>query len=260
MILGIMACFGLEIITLTYLVSFIFKNSVYAFNKIGMWYVIFGLVLPMVLTLLVALAMAGTSSSRSFIENFKVWQGILCLDPFVGLALGLFYEVIYYQSLWESDYYCKKYKEPYYCDDPIGRAKRNLEGLLEPQYGCIIMGCAAVLYFCLSLLLDSTNQNKYKNTDTVFAGDRAYTLPPDEDVIREENLVRESQNDDYMVKTINLCKQYQNGPTAIRGNTFGIKQNEVLGLLGPNGAGKSTTFSILTMETSRSDGMACVLG
>jgi len=61
MILGIMACFGIEIITLTYLVSFIFKKSVYAFNKIGMWYVIFGLVLPMVLTLLVGLALAFSS-------------------------------------------------------------------------------------------------------------------------------------------------------------------------------------------------------
>ncbi len=90
-ILGIMACFGIEIITLTYLVSFIFKNSVYAFNKIGMWYVIFGLVLPMVLTLLVGLALA---ASRT-IEGFYVWEGLLCMDPFVGLALGLFYEVIY---------------------------------------------------------------------------------------------------------------------------------------------------------------------
>ncbi len=54
-ILGIMASFGVSIITLTYLVSFIFKKSVYAFNKIGIWYVIFGLVLPMVLTIIVAL-------------------------------------------------------------------------------------------------------------------------------------------------------------------------------------------------------------
>lgn len=67
-ILGVMATFGLEIITLTYLVSFIFKNSVYAFNKIGMWYVIFGLILPMVLTLLVALALAFAS-----IESFYTW-------------------------------------------------------------------------------------------------------------------------------------------------------------------------------------------
>lgn len=67
-ILGVMATFGLEIITLTYLVSFIFKNSVYAFNKIGMWYVIFGLILPMVLTLLVALALLFAS-----IESFYTW-------------------------------------------------------------------------------------------------------------------------------------------------------------------------------------------
>ncbi len=73
-------------------------------------------------------------------------------------------------------------------------------------------------------------------------------------------LVKESVPNEYVVKTVNLCKQYLNGPTAIRGNTFGIKKNEVLGLLGPNGAGKSTTFSILTMEAPRSDGIACVLG
>ncbi len=92
MILGIMACFGIEIITLTYLVSFIFKKSVYAFNKIGMWYVIFGLVLPMVLTLLVVLALA---FSRGLEGGVKVWQGILFMDPFVGLALGLIYVVIF---------------------------------------------------------------------------------------------------------------------------------------------------------------------
>jgi hypothetical protein len=95
MILGIMACFGLEIITLTYLVSFIFKNSVYAFNKIGMWYIIFGLVLPMVLTIIAALAIVASNS----IAGFYIWQGLLCIDPFVGLALGLFYQVIYERNL-----------------------------------------------------------------------------------------------------------------------------------------------------------------
>jgi len=44
------------------------------------------------------------------------------------------------------------------------------------------MGSSALLYFLLALLIDSKNQKKYKNTDTVFAGDKSYTLPPDEDV------------------------------------------------------------------------------
>jgi hypothetical protein len=153
MILGIMVTFGLEIITLTYLVSFIFKNSVYAFNKIGMWYVIFGLILPMVLSIIVALAL-GSASTKSF----ETWQGILCLDPFVGLALGLFYEVIFYQNIASYEYYCYLYQIPYYCDiDPAEKSKQNLEGMLQPQYACIVMGCSAVLYLCIALFLDSWN-------------------------------------------------------------------------------------------------------
>jgi ABC-type multidrug transport system ATPase subunit len=75
-------------------------------------------------------------------------------------------------------------------------------------------------------------------------------------VKREERIVKESSDEDYTVKAVNLCKKYPGGPTALRGSTFGIKQNEVLGLLGPNGAGKSTAFSILTMQTHRSEGIA----
>jgi hypothetical protein len=74
---------------LTYLVSFCFKSSVYAFNKIGMWYVIFGLILPMVLTVVVGLTLA--LSGAGSIDFLYGWAGLLCTDPFVGLALGLFY-------------------------------------------------------------------------------------------------------------------------------------------------------------------------
>lgn len=56
------------------------------------------------------------------------------------------------------------------------------------------------------------------------------------------------------MKVKNLSKVYENGYPAVSGNSFGIKQNQVLGLLGPNGAGKSTTFSMLTMEVPRSYG------
>ncbi len=86
-ILGVMASFGFAIITLTYLVSFVFKKSVYAFNKIGMWYMIFGLILPMVLTLLVALAFIRDTA------GFLGWQYFLLIDPFWGLASGLTYSI-----------------------------------------------------------------------------------------------------------------------------------------------------------------------
>ena len=65
-----------------------------------------------------------------------------------------------------------------------------------------------------------------------------------------------------MIQVNDLYKQYNNVGVlpAVRGNTFGIRKNEVLGLLGPNGAGKSTTFSILTMEQQRTAGEARILG
>lgn len=70
------------------------------------------------------------------------------------------------------------------------------------------------------------------------------TLNPDDDVLREAALVHQNQgrDDDYKVVVENLFKVYGNGFPAVGGNTFAIKQNEVLGLLGPNGAGKSSTF------------------
>jgi hypothetical protein len=42
-------------------------------------------------------------------------------------------------------------------------------------------------------------------------------------VKREERIVKESSDDDYTVKAINLCKKFPGGPTALRGSTFGIK-------------------------------------
>ena len=57
-----------------------------------------------------------------------------------------------------------------------------------------------------------------------------------------------------------MHKVYGNGYPAVGGNSFGIKENQVLGLLGPNGAGKSTTFSMLTMEHSRSFGDINIMG
>lgn len=85
-----MAAFGISIITLTYLVSNIFKSSTYAFNKIGMWYMILGLILPLVLTIIVALAFIRNES------GLYTWQYILLVDPFFGLASGLQY-VLQYQ-------------------------------------------------------------------------------------------------------------------------------------------------------------------
>ena len=48
-----------------------------------------------------------------------------------------------------------------------------------------------------------------------------------------------------MVEIQNLTKYY-GSKAALKGISFTIKENEVLGFLGPNGAGKTTIFNLLT--------------
>ena len=109
-----------------------------------------------------------------------------------------------------------------------------------------------VVFFLVSLLIDFMQQRKFRAHDGLPRNAQAgFTLPPDEDVLKEEREVIAAAGDDSLVVKVNdLYKQYNTVGVlpAVRGNTFGIRRNEVLGLLGPNGAGKSTTFSILTME------------
>ena len=45
----------------------------------------------------------------------------------------------------------------------------------------------------------------------------------------------------YLVEVKNLKKKYAS-KEAVKGISFNIEQNEVLGLLGPNGCGKTTTI------------------
>jgi len=86
-VFAIMSSFGFALITLTYLASFVFKNATYAFNKIGMWYMIVGLALPVVLTILLALIMLFNRSG----DWIFTWMYVLLIDPFWPFAHSLLY-------------------------------------------------------------------------------------------------------------------------------------------------------------------------
>lgn len=62
-----------------------------------------------------------------------------------------------------------------------------------------------------------------------------------------------------MVEIQNLTKYYGN-KAALKGISFTIKENEVLGFLGPNGAGKSTTLNIIAGVIPATGGTVTING
>ena len=84
-VFALIASFGVQLVGCTYFVSFIFKDSNYAFNKIGMWYMILGLSLPMLFSIYL---LVGTFHPDS--DNpYRKWVYIMLIDPFWGLFQGL---------------------------------------------------------------------------------------------------------------------------------------------------------------------------
>ncbi|KAF9104757.1 hypothetical protein BGX27_009947 [Mortierella sp. AM989] len=99
------------------------------------------------------------------------------------------------------------------------------------------------------------NYTKGLNDEDVLEGG-------DADVYAERDRVRTTYNPENTPLIIqNLFHRYPGKvEPALRGMTFGVENNTVLGLLGPNGAGKSTMIHLLTGLYSPTSGTAYVAG
>ncbi len=62
-----------------------------------------------------------------------------------------------------------------------------------------------------------------------------------------------------LVEVKNLKKKY-GAKEAVKGISFNIKQNEILGLLGPNGCGKTTTIGMMLGLLKPTDGEILIDG
>jgi ABC-2 type transport system ATP-binding protein len=65
---------------------------------------------------------------------------------------------------------------------------------------------------------------------------------------------------DFMIKTDNLIKRYNNKFTAVNGLSLEVPTGSIYGFVGPNGAGKTTTMRMLTTLTPPTQGNAWVAG
>ena len=62
-----------------------------------------------------------------------------------------------------------------------------------------------------------------------------------------------------LVEVKNLKKKYGT-KNAVKGISFNIKENEILGLLGPNGSGKTTTIGMMLGLLKPSNGEILIDG
>jgi len=120
--------------------------------------------------------------------------------------------------------------------------------------------CAqSILYLLLVIEIDKLNHNAnamsiWKRvvqtlTGRAFFSTEAlvqYTSAEDDDVVREEERVKNNGVDLITIK--DLTKVYDDGKVAVDKLSLGIPAGQCFGLLGTNGAGKTTTMSMLTTE------------
>ena len=64
----------------------------------------------------------------------------------------------------------------------------------------------------------------------------------------------------YMIRLLDVYKEYDNGTKALRGVDLRIDDGEFVFLVGPSGSGKSTIIKLLTAEEQTSGGRVMVNG
>ncbi|KAL4503253.1 hypothetical protein ABPG72_000859 [Tetrahymena utriculariae] len=123
------------------------------------------------------------------------------------------------------------------------------------QYILILLG-QGIVFALVALRIEKKSEKFSKEPEVDYSQFQNQNVP--QEVALEDRRVSSADCQDK-IKVSNLYKTYKIDKktppfTAIKNNSFGVQNGEILGLLGPNGAGKSTTFNILTALIPKSQG------
>ena len=247
--------YGPGMVSLTYVLSFLFDSESGAQNGIILLHFLLGALGSTVILLLRAL------------ENVKivakVLQYILSLLPSFCFNFG------YSMLLNKIMIYIIDYpNEWFFFEDNVLLKKFNL--LLS---SIIFLSAEFFVYTFILVLIECFAYYSGKVDDS-----RLTTEINDSQVLKEIDLVNkdsdligvtdekgESNKVEYAIKIKNLKKNYSTGicskpMTAIKNMSFCVQPGECFGLLGLNGAGKTTTFKCITQELSPTHGRIYING
>jgi ATP-binding cassette subfamily A (ABC1) protein 3 len=122
----------------------------------------------------------------------------------------------------------------------------------------LMFALSFVLWLGLAMLFDWMSYRIGKDMSYNQAAEQRDTYVFDQESLDKEKqhvFSPESDGDAITVKDIKKVFHGKFGDFyALKGTSFSLRENEILGILGPNGAGKSTTFNILSAFLKRSDG------
>lgn len=136
-----MLAFGVSLISMTYLFSFLFTSANNAFKQIGIIYMLIGTFLPNIITAIAA-----------GLDIFTVIRCIFLLNPFLNFANAMNYITLMNIA-----------EDPFFEDEKDLILKFIDKAFVFGPVFCISFNILlGIIYFILAVFIDSRNQNKFR--------------------------------------------------------------------------------------------------
>ena len=250
-------------IPLTYIFSFIFKNSLAAFSTL---LIIFFFITVLLLIAVFLVQLFGKENKTEIAESLHY---TFLLSPTYGLASTLNDIFINQQTM---DFCLQNYNICDYLNLTYVESTLIFE---RPGVGatCVYLMIEGVAFIAITILLELKFFIPHVKRFLIKIKKEGYpqvvskVLGEDEDVYAERKRVISGDTGEDVIIIKNLVKIYHNyifgcsrhsPKTAVDSICLGIPSGECFGLLGVNGAGKTTTFSILTGDIGTTSGTAII--
>eukprot|EP00039_Didymoeca_costata_P018298 m.332943 g.332943 ORF g.332943 m.332943 type:complete len:1731 (+) comp17035_c0_seq1:282-5474(+) len=276
--------FGLSIIPLMYLASFVFTVPSVAFTSMSLFNIITGLAAMLAVTIMQVIPSTEQTAQQLrhvflFLPNYCFGQGLT--DFYTNYESWHFLEK-FLSGNPEAKVECNRLgltvlqccqeitkRDP---DFPLNCPTEYL-GFDTPGIGrfVVAMGIQVFVFFVLILAVEFRVFQSLLQMITTKSIRSFARGDLDDDVQREHTRLDDLKDSEVQglndrVVLQDLVKEYREVPwqapekVAVDGLSVGIRSEECFGLLGVNGAGKTTTFKMMTGDTSPTSGTAYMLG